>query len=99
MNAFLQAWLRLAQSAMAGVMGILLLGGLLAAVPEKAHGAVFADPEAVTVQTSPTCRAASQTVVFGAWYNNVLGDRSRMIQVALIFMMIGIAFLMWGKDK
>lgn len=31
-------------------------------------------------------------------YTSILGNRTRMIQVATVFMLIGIGFLMWNRS-
>jgi hypothetical protein len=57
-----------------------------AAAPATAAPAPAAAPAAAAL-TSPPVAA------------NILGNRTRMIQLAIIVMCIGIAFLMWGKQK
>lgn len=49
-------------------------------------------PSAATVEVS-------HTVVWAAHWRSVLGNRTRMIQITLIVVAVGIGFLMWGKHK
>jgi hypothetical protein len=53
--------------------------------------------ESATSLTTPlTC---APQPVFAFDFLNVVGDRTRMIQIALVAMALGIAFLMWNKGK
>jgi hypothetical protein len=79
----------------AGLVGVLLLGSLFLANPNQARA--FPSTDAPAAAAIPN--TATATPLFAAWYERVLGDRTRMIQVATIFMIVGIAFLLWGKSK
>ncbi len=64
-----------------------------AAAPHVIAAAAAADVDAV-VSPQPLPRP----VAFG-YFEYVLGDQVRMIQVSLVVLAIGIMFLMWGKSK
>ena len=76
-------------------LGITLLGpGVVRAADNPSVES--AQTHATTVESNP---GSSATPLFAAWYVQVLGDRTRMIQVATLFMIAGIVLLMWTRGK
>ena len=42
---------------------------------------------------------SAHLALFAAWYHDLMGNQVRMIQVATVFMIVGIIFLMWTRGK
>lgn len=88
---------RVARPLGVGVIGLLCVG-LLLATPGRAAAAATDVAAATATPNAPALAAASRPV-FAAWYQDVLGNQTRMIQVTTLFMIAGIMFLMWTRGK
>lgn len=82
----------------------LVLAALLA-LPVTAPGsparAAAAGPAPISARVPVTAprHPAVAPASLSSWTQSVLGNRTRMIQVTLVFMALGIVLLMWGKSK
>jgi hypothetical protein len=93
MKAFLQRFGRPTQ----GFVLVLLVGLLLhqAACPVSAQERPGTAGAVATVSAAGVAALPMPAISLGG----ILGNRSRMIQVAFIGVAIGILILWWGKDK
>jgi hypothetical protein len=84
-----------ARPLVAGVICLLLVG-LLLAEPSRVQAA---PAEGVAVSAPVSTAGVASGPVFATWYQDVLGNQTRMIQVATLFMIAGIILLMWTRGK
>lgn len=90
MKAFLQ-WF----GGPAAVVGLLLLVGLLLQLAACPLAAAERPGAAAVVNVSGVAALPMPALSVGG----ILGNRTRMIQVAFIGVTIGILILWWGKDR
>lgn len=83
---------------LAGILNLVLLGGVALVAPDSA---LATEPQVTGAAAAPASmsNSAVPAPLFAAWYEQILGDRTRMIQVGTIFMIVGILFLCWTRGK
>ena len=79
----------------------LVIGLFACCLPQHAAAQISSDEtHAATIQSNAFGSSVDDPEpLFGYSIYQVLGNRTRMIQVATIFMVVGIFFLLWGKTK
>src|SRR6476660_7879625 len=79
-------------------VGLVVLLGMGAAPCSPAAAAPFSAPLPVAAE----CRSASRSdspvpTLYAGFFHDVLGNRTRMIQVTLLCVIVGIYILMWRR--
>ncbi len=82
------AWMLAACLAMANPAGARSLGGAVSCPPPSL---TLRAPNPLVVASSPT------TPLLASFWDNIMGNRRRMIQVGIVAVCVGIFFLSWSR--